>query len=174
MRPEQNASRSGNRQSSPRLQTQDQTYRMFLLFKKKKFSLLHRHFIMTFFHILFQWVSIPVPLKVQHFTILLSLINVTSILESLHCLAMPHGDLSRQICHQRHWPKSTGNREPATCRHVGGLQYLYQTSVNTGQAEDRGRRKPSQRLWYRNTKFHALKRTWFSSLLGHLGEVSMK
>lgn len=35
MRPEQNASRSGNRQSSPRLQTQDQTYRMFLLFKKK-------------------------------------------------------------------------------------------------------------------------------------------
>lgn len=105
-----------------------------------------------------------------HFIILFSVINMKSIHELLFCLVMPHGDLSRESGHLRHWPKARATESLATCRHVKDLQCLYQTFVNTRQAADRGRRKPSQQLWYRNTQFHALKRTCFSSLLDDFKE----
>lgn len=80
-RPEQNASRSANSQSNPGLQTQDQVYRtVFFTSSLRELPRLHSLFIMLLFDTPFQRVSIGVPLKVQHFIILLSLINVKSII----------------------------------------------------------------------------------------------
>lgn len=87
---------------------------------------------------------------------------------------MPPGYLFREIFQLRHWPKAQATESLVTCRHVESLECLSQTSVDTRQATDRGRRKPSYLLWYKNTKFHALKRTCSSSLLDNLGKASME
>lgn len=101
----------------------------------------------------FQWVSIRVPLKVRHLIALIALINMKAFVS--HCILC--------WCHMviyseksSSWDTDQKHRQQRAWRHADMLKVssaFPQTSVDTRQAADRGRRKPSQLLWYKNTKF---------------------